>query len=184
MPILPIIAFIAVVTLSGCSAFPLERITAGFGAVNGAIGAQDIEASLLYARAEVSTAELTRLPAQYGNINLGLELLGITAYQPEFSYIVGLLPTLRYSYSLNELVSPYVEFGAGPILLAISTREQSKGFSFYDQVGAGIEYRINTGMSIIFGYRFGHISHGGTRNTVNRGIEIHTGLVGFVLDWP
>ena len=172
-------------TMTGCSSFAPQQLVVFDGFTSAPIKGEDIRAQTFGARIEWDTQPLTDLSPTYGEINLGLEFFGSVTFRPETNHIVGVTPILRYSAPLSESVRPYFEFGAGPILMGLRTHEQEKpGFSFYDQVGAGFEFRSGTDHSLLVGYRFHHISHGGLRDTRNRGIEGHTLLVGLSLKLP
>ncbi len=171
--------------LAGCSSLPLDRLVFGLGLSRAPIEGKDILAETQGIRFEIATDRITGLPARYGRLNLGLELYGSTILRPERAAVFGATPIVHYSYPLTEWVSPYFEFGAGPVYLGLVTSEQERsGFSFYDQVGAGLEFTPSDQVSILVGYRFGHFSHGGTRETKNRGIETDTVLFGLSFKLP
>lgn len=136
-------------------------------------------------RFEATTNNLLRLDRKYGKLNLGVEAFGLAIVEPELNQIVGITPLLRYSYPIHPRFDIYLEGGAGPIYLGLDTYEQEKsGFSFYDQVGAGVGIHIQPKMSLILGYRFSHISHGRVLQTRNRGIEGNTVIFGFSFSFP
>ena len=125
------------------------------------------------------------LPRKYGKLNIGVEAFGLAVIEPNLNKIVGITSMLRYSYPITGRFSPYIEGGAGPIYLGFNTYEQErKGFSFYDQIGGGLEIKIYKRLHLILGYRFTHISHGGLLSTRNRGLEGHTTIFGFSFELP
>ena len=59
----------------------------------------------------------------------------------------------------NELA--YVEGGTGPMWAERRVPAATSRFNFHTQLGAGVVLRPQSRVSIIAGYRFGHISNGG-----------------------
>lgn len=150
-----------------------------------AIQGDDIQAVPAALRVEYNTNRLIRLNPRYGRLDLGIEAFGLSVIQPGLNEIVGITPLLRYSYPLHPRLRAYLEGGAGPIYLGVDTFEQERsGFSFYDQVGAGIELELRPRMSLILGYRFSHISHGRVLRTRNRGIEGDSLIIGLSIGFP
>lgn len=146
------------------------------GITNAAIKGPDIVAYPLIVRPEWRF----NLNPYYGNLDFGLEGFSYVANKPESGVIAGISPMLHYSYPFH-LFSPYVEAGAGPAYISFDTYEQEvAGFSFFDQVGAGLRLRSNY-FALTFGYRFGHLSHGGLLRSRNRGIETHTFILGIII---
>ena len=165
-------AFLLVSILAGCQTRPKLHLLFGVGAIHAPIQGKDLLAEIQAVRGEVDTAGLTGLPQRYGRLDLGLEVYGGITFRPRSGHFEGVTPFLRYTYPLTDRFASYVEAGAGPAILGLTTHEQEKsGFAFHDQVGAGVVIQLGGGMSLLIGYRFSHISHGGVRGTRNRGIE-------------
>jgi hypothetical protein len=123
------------------------------------------------------------LDEKFGKIHVALE-----GFSYQFNDKVkdgsmsGVTPMGRYEFPLSP-VSPYVEAGAGPGYLDFRTREQGhRGFNFLDQGGFGVIVRED-GVFAQVGYRYMHISHGGTRDGPNKGIDSHIVLFGFGFRW-
>jgi lipid A 3-O-deacylase len=159
-----------------------DRLAAHSGFSWSAIDGDDIQTVPAAIRIEFNTNELIQLSPKYGRLNIGIEAFGNSTIEPELGLLVGVAAMIKYSYDVNDILSLYLEGGAGPNYLSLGTYEQSKsGFNFYDQIGAGIELRPGprSPHSLILGYRFGHISHAGLRSSRNRGIETDTIIFGF-----
>ncbi len=181
----PTLAAIFFLLLSGCASLYPNRLLLHTGIYRAPVKGEDIRAATQGVRFELDTAPFTNLAPNHGRLDIGLEFYGSEILYPDLNYLIGVTPTLRYSYPLTSWLSPYVEAGAGPAVLGLTTNEQEKsGFTFNDQIGAGIQFRPSDNVALIVGYRFGHLSHGGLRTTQNKGIETDTVLFGFVLDLP
>jgi opacity protein-like surface antigen len=171
--------------MSGCSALKSYRVAAYSGGLYGTLDGPDLIGEVQGLRLDVNANRSLGLDESYGRIELGLDLYGSAVFGPQPGSIIGATPMLRYSYPIIDWLAPYIEGGAGPAILSFPTHEQEKsGFSFNDQIGAGFEFRLWKRLSIVVGFRFGHLSHGGLRTTRNRGIETNTGVFGLTLEFP
>jgi len=173
----------------GCSNFgnyfDYRNTTIETGYTYGDLKGDDISAVAFTARPSWRVNKLINLHPRYGSLEFGMEGFAYSLLQPDVGAVVGLTPMLKYSYPIYRWMSLYAEAGAGPGYISIDTYEQEvSGFSFLDQIGAGTEIKCNDTFGIRFGYRFGHLSHGGILPTRNRGIETHTATFGIVLWFP
>lgn len=100
-----------------------------------------------------------------GQVSLGAELLAFTTSEPLTAYGVGFTPKLQYFFvGLNRL-RPYIEGGGGPIWTDLGGQvpEQPGEFNFVVWGGAGGAWLMTPEWALNIGYRFVHISNGGTR---------------------
>jgi len=163
----------------GCSS--IEKTSIYGSVARSQVKGEDVYTEITGVRFDLDTTKYTRLPEIYGNFDITLELYGGITHGRAPGHTLGATAMLRYSYPLGRF-TPYLEVGAGPTILSVTTYEQEKsGFAFRDQVGIGTEFSITENLSLFAGYRFGHISHAGLRNTRNRGIESDIGILG--LTW-
>jgi opacity protein-like surface antigen len=179
--------YLCILFSTGCQTLsnylPADKLAIHAGFSCSAITGNDMTSIPAAVRYEVNTNRLIRLNPRYGKLNFGIEIFGNTILRPEVGELVGITPVLRYCTPTRSNFRLYIEAGAGPSYLSINTHEQEKkGFTFYDQVGIGVEFSPTVGMSFIFGYRFSHISHGGILRTKNRGIEGDTIIFGLSFD--
>jgi hypothetical protein len=181
------LACIYILLFSGChtlsSYLPADKFAVHAGFSWSAIIGNDMTSLPSAVRYEVNTNRVIQLNPRYGELNFGIEIFGNTIFSPEVGELVGITPVLRYRSPSCSNFRLYMEAGAGPGYLGINTHEQEKkGFTFYDQIGIGVEFSPKAGMAFIFGYRFSHISHGGILQTKNRGIEGDTVIFGLSFD--
>jgi len=167
--------------LPGCSILKFDTVSLHSGYFNAAIKGEDIQGVPNLVRADW---RITELNPEYGRLTVGIEGFHYNLRKDSGS-IIGATPMARFTYPIKPWLGAYVEGGAGPIYLGVETFEQEeKGFSFLDQVGAGIELNVNSRWSFLLGYRFSHISHARLKDTRNRGIESNTVLFGVQLRLP
>jgi lipid A 3-O-deacylase len=114
-----------------------------------------------------------------GSIALGAEaaLLGIT--QPTGAYGVGVTPKLIYTFTSFGSLKPYIEGGGGPLWTNFDGRipEQGSDFNFLVWGGAGASYDLSARWALNAGFRFSHISNGGTDHP-NGGVNYLLPFVG------
>jgi lipid A 3-O-deacylase len=107
-----------------------------------------------------------------GQVSLGAELLAFRTSEPLTAYGVGITPKLQYTFvGLNRL-RPYIEGGGGPIWTDLGGQvpEQPGEFNFVVWGGAGGAWLFTPQWALNIGFRFVHISNGGTR-TPNSGLN-------------
>ena len=107
-----------------------------------------------------------------GQVSLGAELLAFGTSEPLTGYGVGITPKLQYTFVELDRLRPYIEGGGGPIWTDLGGRvpEQPGQFNFVVWGGAGCAWLLTPQWAINIGYRFVHISNGGTR-TSNSGLN-------------
>jgi hypothetical protein len=89
----------------------------------------------------------------------------------------GLKAAFRYNFlGLGRLV-PYVELLAGAGYKNFRPFEVRSNFTFVLEGGAGLSYFVAPGVALTGGYRFQHVSNGGT-TLPNRGFNSDTGVLG------
>jgi lipid A 3-O-deacylase len=114
-----------------------------------------------------------------GQVSLGVEVLAFTTSEPLTAYGVGITPKLQYTFvGLNRL-RPYIEGGGGPIWTDLGGQvpEQPGEFNFVVWGGAGGAWLLTPQWALNIGYRFVHISNGGTRSP-NSGLNFGLPFVG------
>ena len=163
--------------LAGCGV--AERYETGISSGYGT-GKRDFIPINLYAGAEANKA--IGLDKDYGTLHLGIQTTHHIYTHPDQGQYNAISPYFRYSYP-NANLQAYVEGGAGPGYLNMGTREQgNSGFNFIDQAGGGIRY-TNERFSFNLGYRYSHISHAGTRDAPNRGLDGHSVIFGLSFNY-
>lgn len=149
------------------------------------IKGEDINAIPISIRPSWNINRVIHLNPKYGFLDWGIEGFAFALLEPDRGAIAGITPILRYTYPVYEWMGLYLEGGVGPSYISIDTHEQeASGFSFLDQIGAGVRMQFSDTFSFRFGYRFGHFSHGGILDTRNRGIETHTFVFGLSFWFP
>jgi len=107
-----------------------------------------------------------------GQVSFGAELLAFETSEPVTGYGVGITPKLQYTFVGLDRLRPYIDGGGGPIWTDLGGRvpEQPGQFNFAVWGGAGCAWILTPHWAINVGYRFVHISNGGTR-TPNSGLN-------------
>lgn len=163
-------------SVGGCAGLE-TGVSFGYGRFN------DQEVLPFSVRAGKDVNEYIHLDEKYGKVHLSIEAFDYEFNGDKSGAMRGVTPMGRYEYSVCEPVSVYFEAGAGPGYLNMRTREQGHaGFNFLDQGGFGVRLTEDD-VFAQFGYRYMHISHGGTRDGPNKGIDSHLFLFGFGFKW-
>ena len=107
-----------------------------------------------------------------GQVSLGAELLALGTSEPMSGYGVGVTPKLQYTFVSLDRLRPYLEGGGGPLWTDLGGQvpEQPGEFNFVVWGGAGGSWLLTPHWALNVGYRFVHISNGGTR-TPNAGLN-------------
>ena len=107
-----------------------------------------------------------------GQVSLGAELLAFETSEPLNGYGVGVTPKLQYTFVGLDRLRPYIEGGGGPLWTDLGGQvpEQPGEFNFVVWGGAGGSWFLTPHWALNVGYRFVHISNGGTR-TPNSGLN-------------
>jgi hypothetical protein len=112
------------------------------------------------------------------SITLRLELLGAgysdTASGSEF----GIIPGLRFKFWTGT-VSPYFEFGIGPVHNSVDTPNFAPGLNFHSYAGGGVDVAIVPDVALTLGLRIDHVSNAGVEKR-NQGITYLEGVLGLV----
>jgi len=100
-----------------------------------------------------------------GQISLGAEMVYIQFQEPILTHGVGFAPKIKYTFVALDRIRPYAEFAGGPFWtdLAGKIPEESSQFNFVLMAGFGVSYFLTDQTALNVGYRFNHISNGGTR---------------------
>jgi lipid A 3-O-deacylase len=107
-----------------------------------------------------------------GLVSIGTELPAFRTSEPLTGYGVGITPKLQYIFvGLNRL-RPYIEGGGGPMWTDLGGHvpEQPGEFNLIFWGGAGGAWLLTPQWALNVGFRFVHISNGGTRMT-NSGLN-------------
>jgi lipid A 3-O-deacylase len=75
--------------------------------------------------------------------------------------------------------TPYVEAGIGAIYTDFQVKDQGSRFNFNPQLGAGVEFPLQTGGSMTLGLRLHHISNGNLLKD-NRGVNSALLMIGYL----
>jgi lipid A 3-O-deacylase len=107
-----------------------------------------------------------------GQVSVGAELLAFETSEPVIGYGVGVTPKLQYTFVSLDRLRPYLEGGGGPLWTDLGGQvpEQPGEFNFVVWGGAGGSWLLTPHWTLNVGYRFVHISNGGTR-TPNSGLN-------------
>jgi lipid A 3-O-deacylase len=101
-----------------------------------------------------------------GQVSFGAELLLFGTSEPVTSYGFGITPKLQYTFVGFDRLRPYIEGGGGPLWTNLGGQvpEQPGEFNFAVWGGAGGAWILTPHWALNVGYRFVHISNGGTRS--------------------
>jgi hypothetical protein len=107
----------------------------------------------------------------------GLEGFYQRYFGTESAYAMGVKLALRYHLiGLGPLV-PYFEGNAAAAGTTLGLEELHSAFVFVLEAGAGFSYFVAPRVAVNLGYRFQHISNGGT-SSPNRGLNSNSGVLG------
>ena len=100
-----------------------------------------------------------------GQVSLGAEMVYIQFQEPFLTHGIGFTPKIKYTFAALNRIRPYAEFAGGPFWtdLAGKIPEESSQFNFVLMAGFGVSYFLTDRAALNVGYRFQHISNGGTR---------------------
>ena len=97
--------------------------------------------------------------------------------EPRVFTAEGLKAALRYHFIGVGPLVPYLEVTAGAGGTNLNVPEIRSHFTFVVEGGAGVSYLITPAVALNLGYRFQHLSNGGTGHP-NRGVNSNTGVLG------
>ena len=99
-----------------------------------------------------------------GQVSIGAEMVYIQFREPILTHGFGFTPKIKYSFVALDRIRPYAEFAGGPFWtdLAGKIPEESNRFNFVLTAGVGVSYFLTDQAALNVGYRFHHISNGGT----------------------
>jgi opacity protein-like surface antigen len=100
-----------------------------------------------------------------GQVSIGAEVVYIQFLEPVSAHGFGFAPRIKYTFVALDRIRPYAEFAGGPFWtdLAGKIPEESSRFNFVLTAGFGVSYFLTDRAALNVGYRFQHISNGGTR---------------------
>lgn len=115
-----------------------------------------------------------------GQVTLGAEVVYIVFLEPVVNHGIGFTPRMKYSFTALNRLRPYLELAAGPFWTDFTTRvpEQSSRFNFIVTTGIGVGWFLTANTALNIGYRFHHISNGGT-SMPNWGLNSSLPFAGF-----
>ena len=116
----------------------------------------------------------------YGAFELGLEPIYQRYVEPKERFWAGLTAVARYHFLGLGRVVPYFEVAGGPGGTDLSVVEIRSDFAFLLFGGAGLSVFVTDRAAAYTGYRWQHVSNGGTSEP-NRGIESHIAVLGLSL---
>ncbi len=99
-----------------------------------------------------------------GQVSIGAEMVYIQFREPFLTHGIGFTPKIKYTFVTLNRIRPYAEFAGGPFWtdLAGKIPEESSRFNFVLTAGIGMSYFLTDQAALNVGYRFHHISNGGT----------------------
>ena len=99
-----------------------------------------------------------------GQVSLGAEMVYIQFQEPYLTHGVGFTPKIKYTFVALDRIRPYAEFAGGPFWSDLTGKipEESGQFNFILSGGFGVSYFLTDQTALNVGYRFQHISNGGT----------------------
>ena len=100
-----------------------------------------------------------------GQVSVGAEMVYIQFQEPILTHGFGFTPKIKYTFAALDRIRPFAEFAGGPFWtdLAGKIPEESSRFNFVLTAGFGVSYFLTDRAALNVGYRFHHISNGGTR---------------------
>jgi hypothetical protein len=84
---------------------------------------------------------------------------------------------VRHHWLTNAEAAPYFEIGTGPMWSNRRVPAATSRFNFSSQAGFGLTFFRQSDRPMTIGYRFSHISNGGTAER-NPGLNVHSLLIG------
>jgi lipid A 3-O-deacylase len=115
-----------------------------------------------------------------GNWEIAGELFGGAQYRPEYRYIVGLTPLLRYNLATGTRWVPFVNGGAGLTATDIGHPDLGSTFQFTSQGGLGTHYFLRDDLAMTVDCRWLHISNAGIRRPNN---GVNTQMLYLGMNW-
>ncbi len=129
------------------------------------------------------TVRVSQLPfdpvgqgAWRGSLEIGFESF-FQYYTGQEATAEGLKAAFRYHFLGFSPVVPYVEALAGIAHSSLNVREIDSNHVFLLEAGLGLSYFVTEHIAVTAGYRFQHISNGGT-DSPNVSINSSTGVLG------
>ena len=173
-----------------CADVPIPRATIGTQTVGLAVGpffpirVLPSQSSKLFGTAVMPSWSMTITDPigstwYRGQVSFGAELLMLGTSEPLTGYGVGITPKLQYAFVGLDRLRPYIDGGGGPLWTDLGGQvpEQPGQLNFAVWGGAGAAWILTPQWALNVGYRFVHISNGGTR-TPNSGLNFGLPLVG------
>lgn len=118
-----------------------------------------------------------------GAFEFGLEPFYQGYTKPDDAHFVGLGAAFRYHFLALGRIVPYVELFSAAGYTDLRTFEIDSDFSFLLHGGPGVSVFLTDRTAVYGGYRFQHVSNGGT-SAINRGFESHGGVFGVSVFFP
>jgi lipid A 3-O-deacylase len=113
----------------------------------------------------------------FGSFEVGPEIVYHQYFEPKGAFYAGAGVALRYHFlSLGRFV-PYIEAAGTLGGTNLKVFEIDSTFTFVVWGGLGASYFVGDRTAVYGGYRYEHISNGGTE-VRNRGIESNSGVFG------
>jgi lipid A 3-O-deacylase len=119
----------------------------------------------------------------HGALETGLE--GWLQYyvKPRDETAEGLKAAFRYHFLSSGALVPYIELTAGVGGSSLRVMEIRSSLNFVLEAGVGLSYFLTDNLALTAGYRFQHVSNGGTSDP-NIGFESDTGTLGVSYFFP
>lgn len=102
-----------------------------------------------------------------GRLELMIEVVpAFVIFQQSSSYGFGVTPVFfRWNFDGWSRLKPFIEISGGILRTDRAVPEGTKRFNFTAHSGPGLRLRVNERSSLLFGYRFHHLSNAGRAST-------------------
>ena len=116
-----------------------------------------------------------------GNLEFWAELFGGAQYDPEWRYLAGITPFIRYNFITGGLLVPFIDAGVGPTLTDIEKPDLCGNFQFNIRGGGGVHYFMTKERAWTLQAQYFHLSNAGTRSPNNglNSLQIELGMEWF-----
>ena len=149
---------------------------------SGTLDGKDVRTLVMYPYWQIALSRPLAVDSwAHGRFHWRIEGIFIVNFAPDTGRALGAGGLFRYAFRPGERIQPFAEVGAGLVDLEYGLRDQSDGFNFVLQGGAGLRYWLSTRRrsALDFSLRFHHISNAKIR-LPNHAVESFQFAVGYV----
>jgi hypothetical protein len=112
-----------------------------------------------------------------GNFELRLELFGGLQFAPDYEWLAGLTPHIRYHFTTGGRWVPFLDGGVGVSFTGIGPPDLGSTFEFNVQCSAGIHWYLGDRLALTAEARYLHLSNAGLSEP-NAGLNGFVGMLG------